>query len=131
MALGKAELVSRPEKESNFNTTLNMNNYKLKFQHDGYLIYHSKSFKELILDLKSLFENEFQSRFGSDQLTNRNLIKRFADSIELASLFATSELSEILHTLGLRNPLYCGPVASHYTHTDMTWNSFGLPWHQD
>ncbi len=33
--------------------------------------------------------------------------------------------------VGCRSPVFCGPVVSHYTHTDLTGNSYGLPWHQD
>jgi hypothetical protein len=83
------------------------------------------------MDLKSIFESKYHSRFSIDSVANRNLIKRFADSIELGNFFAAIEMGNILNNLGCTTPVYCGPVISHYTHTDLTGNSYGLPWHQD
>ena len=82
-------------------------------------------------DLKSRFEFNFQRRFSDEPEANRNLIKRFTDSIELASLFAAPELVDLVRGLGVNAPVYCGPIVSHYTHSDLTGNSYGLPWHQD
>ena len=108
-----------------------MNDLQTRFLRDGYVVVHSDVLQEKILKLKSLFLTRYQSRFGVDSIINRNLIKRFADSIELGDLFATKELIEIVNNLGVTTPVYCGPVVSHYTHTDLTGNSYGLPWHQD
>jgi hypothetical protein len=108
-----------------------MDNLKLKFMRDGYVVGHSESLRNRVKVLRSNFEAKFQSRFGSDPSTNRNLIKRFADSIELASLFASSELLALVNAVGVVAPVYCGPVVSHYTHSDLTGKSYGLPWHQD
>lgn len=108
-----------------------MENLQLQFQSDGYVVVHSFALKEVINKLNLVFQTKFQSRFGSDLLTNRNLIKRFAESIELAALFASSEIVELVRALGVMSPVYCGPVVSHYTHSDLTGNSYGLPWHQD
>jgi hypothetical protein len=108
-----------------------MNNLQLKYHRDGYVIAHSEILRSQILALKSTFEEKFQRRFGNDLTINRNLIKRFADSIEIANLFASPELIAMIRSLGLISPVYCGPVVSHYTHSDVTGNSYGLPWHQD
>lgn len=108
-----------------------MNNLLLQFQRDGFVVSHSDVLRNQILSLKSTFEEKFKSRFSNDLIVNRNLIKRFADSIELAELFASPILIEIIRFLGLAYPVYCGPVISHYTHSDPTGNSYGLPWHQD
>lgn len=108
-----------------------MNKLQKRFECDGYVIEHSKVLQIKVKQLKSMFEENFHSRFGFEPVMNRNLIKRFAESIELASLFVSFDLLEILKKLGVKTPVYCGPVVSHYTHTDLTGNSYGLPWHQD
>lgn len=101
------------------------------FQLYGYVVAQSAALRERVAALKSCFESHFQRRFSDDPVANRNLIKRFADSIELASLFSAPELVDLVRDLGIVSPLYCGPVVSHYTHSDLTGNSYGLPWHQD
>lgn len=108
-----------------------MSNLQSKFQSDGYVVAHSFALKEFVNELKFVFEAKFQSRFYSDLKTNRNLLKRFAESIELAQLFSSPELVELVFALGLNSPVYFGPVVSHYTSNDLTGNCFGLPWHQD
>lgn len=108
-----------------------MGNLQQQFQRDGYVVAQSAALRERVAGLKARFESTFQRRFGDDAAANRNLIKRFADSIELASLFASPELAELVRALGVASPVYCGPVVSHYTHSDLTGNSYGLPWHQD
>jgi hypothetical protein len=108
-----------------------MNKLKQDFQREGYVVAHSAALRERVADLKSLFETHFQRLFGNDPSTNRNLIKRFAESIELAELFTLPELIDLVRSLGVNSPVYCGPIVSHYTHSDLTGNSYGLPWHQD
>ena len=108
-----------------------MDNLQLQFKREGYVVAHSEALRDQIKELKCTFEAKFQSRFGTDPATNRNLIKRFADSIELATLFSSTELLDLVRALGILSPVYCGPVVSHYTHSDLTGNSYGLPWHQD
>ena len=108
-----------------------MSKLRQDFQLEGYVVAQSTALRERVAALKSCFESHFQCRFGDDSGTNRNLIKRFADSIELASLFAAPELVDLVRALGVTSPVYCGPVVSHYTHSDLTGNSYGLPWHQD
>jgi hypothetical protein len=108
-----------------------MDKLQQQFLRDGYVVAHSQALQDLVYEVKSAFETKFYSRFGGDPSTNRNLIKRFADSVELASLFASCELLALVRGLGVASPVYCGPVVSHYTHSDLTGNSYGLPWHQD
>lgn len=101
------------------------------FQREGYVIAQSVALRERVARLKASFETLFHRRFSDDAGANRNLIKRFADSIDLASLFTAPELLGLLKALGVVSPVYCGPIVSHYTHSDLTGNSYGLPWHQD
>lgn len=108
-----------------------MYNLQQQFQREGYVVKHCYAIQSRVNELKSTFEAKFQSRFCNDPLTNRNLIKRFAESIDLALLFASFELLELIREIGVMSPVYCGPVVSHYTHSDLTGNSYGLPWHQD
>jgi ectoine hydroxylase-related dioxygenase (phytanoyl-CoA dioxygenase family) len=95
------------------------------------VVVHSDALLDKSIHIKNVFESKFQSRFGSDPSTNRNLIKRFAESIELAALFSSPELIALVRDLSVMSPVYCGPIVSHYTHSDLTGNSYGLPWHQD
>jgi hypothetical protein len=95
------------------------------------VVAHSDELQSQVKQLQYSFELKFQKRFGCDATTNRNLIKRFADSVEMAKLFSSSQLLTLVRALGLVSPVYCGPVVSHYTHSDLTGNSYGLPWHQD
>jgi hypothetical protein len=108
-----------------------MSNLKDDFLEYGYAIAQAPETHAQVARLKQRFELDFQSRFGSDPATNRNLIKRFADSIELAELFSSPALVDAVRSIGVEEPVYCGPVVSHYTHSDQTGNSYGLPWHQD
>lgn len=108
-----------------------MDKLQQDFQRQGYVVAESAALRERVVALKSSYESDFKWRFGDDPVTNRNLIKRFADSIELAALFTSPELVELVRVLGIAAPVYCGPIVSHYTHHDTTGNSYGLPWHQD
>ena len=107
------------------------NNLHLQFLHDGYVVAHSEYIQERVKELKLVFESRYLNRFDNDPSTNRNLIKRFADSIGLAELFSSSALLALVRAVGIKTPVYCGPIVSHYTHSDLTGNSYGLPWHQD
>jgi hypothetical protein len=108
-----------------------MKSIKDEFLRLGFVVAKSNLIRARVADIKATFESTYQSRWDNCYASNRNLIKRFADSIELASLFACSDLVEMVRALGMVAPVYCGPVVSHYTHRDLTGNSYGLPWHQD
>lgn len=108
-----------------------MSDIQTRFVRDGYVIERQDDIRSKVSEINSIFGLKYCSRFSLDYEANRNLIKRFADSIELADLFATKQLIELVRHLGCATPVYCGPVVSHYTHTDVTGNSYGLPWHQD
>jgi hypothetical protein len=104
---------------------------KNQYLENGYAIAQLTEIHAQVALVKQLFERDFQSRFGLDPVTNRNLIKRLADSIELAALFSSPAMLNAVRSVGIHEPVYCGPVVSHYTHNDHTGNSYGLPWHQD
>ena len=108
-----------------------MPNLRDEYLENGYAIARIPEIHAQAANLKQRFERDFQSRFGNDPLTNRNLIKRLADSIESAALFSSPALVDAVRSIGIQEPVYCGPVVSHYTHSDHTGNSYGLPWHQD
>lgn len=91
-----------------------MNDLQARFVRDGYVIYKSDVILEKVVKLQSLFETKFQSRFDTDTVMNRNLIKRFAESIDLAELYASSEIYQMVKSLGVKTPVYCGPAFSHY-----------------
>jgi hypothetical protein len=101
------------------------------FQKNGFVVARSEKIRKLVTKLKLEFESSFQCLFGNDSKANRNLIRRFADSVLASRLFASSELIGLAQQIGLRYPIFCGPPVSHYTHYDHTGNSYGLPWHQD
>jgi hypothetical protein len=111
---------------------MTMNNLKAtKFHRDGYYIFRSKKISSYVKELKQVFDDVYLSRFSNELSVNRNLIKRFADSIDVNKLFVMDELLQMVRMVGCRYPVYCGPVVSHFTSTDLTGNSYGLPWHQD
>lgn len=108
-----------------------MSSLKDRYLENGYAIAQVPEIHAQVARLRQRFEQNFQGRFGDDPATNRNLLKRFADSIELATLFTSPALVDTVRAIGIQEPVYCGPVVSHYTHSDQTGNSYGLPWHQD
>ena len=108
-----------------------MSSLKDQYLENGYAIARVPEIHAQVARLRQHFEQNFQSRFGDAPATNRNLLKRFADSIELAALFTSPALVDAVRAIGIQEPVYCGPVVSHYTHSDQTGNSYGLPWHQD
>lgn len=108
-----------------------MDDYNEALQKDGFCIVQAPSIHAHLNNLLDEFEYHFMSRFGSDPISNRNLIKRFCDSVFVDQLFIHPDLIYLLKSFGLAYPLFCGPAVSHYTDNDLTGNSYGLPWHQD
>ncbi len=101
------------------------------FAEDGYVVLRPDALVAATAALRERFEERFLERFGTDPQANRNLIKRFGDGLDVARVFASPELEAAARELGLLDPVFCGPVVTHYTSHDHTGSSYGLPFHQD
>ena len=104
---------------------------RVQFAAEGYCIFREAGVMRAVQALKSRFEQDFAGRFNADAEHNRNLIKRFGDGMDVARLFASTELQRLATDVGIKDPVFCGPVVTHYTSHDLTGNSYGLPFHQD
>jgi hypothetical protein len=101
------------------------------FTRDGYCVAEDQELAREIRSLRVTFENRYRSRFNDDATRNRNLIKRFGDSLEVSRVMSSKRLEEIARDIGVQEPVFCGPVVTHYTSHDLTGQSYGLPFHQD
>lgn len=101
------------------------------FVRDGYCVAEDQCLSREIRSLRGTFENRYRLRFNDDAPHNRNLIKRFGDSLDVARVLSSKRLEEIALDIGVQEPVFCGPVVTHYTSHDLTGQSYGLPFHQD
>jgi len=102
-----------------------------QYASQGYAILRDSTLQDRVMALRAGFETNFASRFTDDPQRNRNLIKRFGDSLGAARFFAAPEIETAAHALGIADPVFCGPIITHYTSHDLTGGSYGLPYHQD
>ena len=98
---------------------------------NGYLIVKNRTIRAQVKKAYLLFKNSFEIKFSNDPLTNREIIKKFADHPFISSIYTSGTMVKILKDLGFKVPVKCGPLVSHYTSNDKTGNSYGLPYHQD
>ncbi|WP_244491193.1 phytanoyl-CoA dioxygenase family protein [Paramesorhizobium deserti] len=110
---------------------ISMREFVAKFQTDGFVIVKLQSLIQQTTVLREQFEASFQRRFTDDVNRNRNLLKRFAELPGTARLFLHPDIEIMVRELGVVEPVFCGPIVTHYTSHDVTGNSFGLPFHQD
>jgi hypothetical protein len=97
----------------------------------GFLIVKNSTIRSQIKQANKIFNNQFKKKFASNPLINRQLIKRFADHPFIQSIYTSKTMIKILIDIGFKVPVKCGPLISHYTSTNKTGNSYGLPYHQD
>lgn len=82
--------------------------------------------------LRERFSSRYTPRFQNDPVRNRNIIKLFAEDIDVKRFFCAPDFDEILKDyLGMAEPVQTGPVVTHYTANDLTGGNYGLPYHQD
>lgn len=82
--------------------------------------------------LRDRFLSSYVSRFKTDPARNRNIIKLFAEDIDVKRFFCGLELNETLRNyLEMKEPVQTGPIVTHYTANDLTGGNYGLPYHQD
>ena len=81
-------------------------------------------------ELLEIFTNRYKSKFTADTQRNRNLVKQFANDISVREAFLVPEIPSFLRTF-MVYPVITGPLVSHWTSTDQTGGSYGLPYHQD
>lgn len=107
-------------------------NSELFFEKFGYVVVKIPEIHKHIAFLAKEFEAVIRPRFKNDITSNRTLIKRFAESPGVMSIYQRPELLKLLKDIaGITYPVYCGPVVSHYTANDLTGSGYGIPWHQD
>jgi len=107
-------------------------NLVTEFEANGFVVVKIQDISEHIISLKKLFEDSVHSNFNDNVARNRNMIKRFTAGPKVMSIFQNQELLSLLNDIAdIKNPVYCGPIVSHYTANDPTGGGYALPWHQD
>lgn len=101
-----------------------------EFKLNGYTIIRHDALVQQASELRRLFLSQFHSRFGDQTARNRSLIKRFGASLEVASFSIHPAIRDCASIAGIKEPVFCGPVVTHYTSSDLTGNAYGLPYHQ-
>lgn len=102
-----------------------------QFGEDGYAVLRNRSLARKVMAASSFFRENIYREFHDDVLRNRNLLKRFGDSLQAARIYADPALEIFARRIGLKQPVFSGPVVTHYTSTDLTGGSYSLPYHQD
>jgi ectoine hydroxylase-related dioxygenase (phytanoyl-CoA dioxygenase family) len=98
----------------------------------GFMIVELAEAAERIASIRLKFERQYRERFADDPARNRNLIKLFAEDLDVKRFFCAPEISRLLaDMLELAEPVQTGPIVTHYTSGDLTGNNYGLPYHQD
>lgn len=109
-----------------------INELRSTFNNLGYVVVKIQDIHDHIISLKKDFEDSILSGFNDNVTSNRNMIKRFAESPKVMSIFQNQELLELLKDIAdITYPVYCGPIVSHYTSNDSTGAGYGIPWHVD
>ena len=99
------------------------------FDKNGYAIFDADK-KFMAIKLRNLF-SEYRNKFTDDIAVNRNIVKLFANEPLVRSFFNEEYLIGLIGKLGIKHPIFCGPVVTHYTSNDLTGSGYGLPYHQD
>ena len=82
--------------------------------------------------IRAKFETRFLVRFRDDPPHNRNIIKLLAEDMAVKRFFCSADIVGMLNNaLKMDHPVQTGPIVTHYTASDATGNSYGLPYHQD
>lgn len=102
------------------------------FPRDGYAVIELPGARDAMRKLCEKFQMRFAARFTDNATHNRNLIKLFAEDIEVKQFFAAAGIVDVLtRVLGIVEPVHTGPIVTHYTANDRTGGNYGLPYHQD
>ena len=102
------------------------------FLKQGFAVVETSAGAEEMRILRERFLQRYLTRFLIDTKRNRNIIKLFAEDIDVKRFFCGSQLEIILkNLLGMLEPVQTGPVVTHYTANDLTGGNYGLPYHQD
>jgi len=97
----------------------------------GFLIVKNQTIRSQVKKVSKIFKNQFKKNFSKNPVINREIVKRFADDPFVSSIFTSKTMVKILKDIGLKIPVKCGPLVTHYTSNNKTGNSYGLPYHQD
>jgi Phytanoyl-CoA dioxygenase (PhyH) len=102
------------------------------FEKQGFLIAATPDLQASMRSIRARFESRFLARFHDDPLRNRNVIKLLAEDIGVKRFFCSTDIVAMLNdSLKIEEPVQTGPIVTHYTASDATGNSYGLPYHQD
>ena len=97
----------------------------------GFLIVKNQKIRSQVKEACKIFKNQFKKKFSNNPVTNREIVKRFADHPLISSIYTSRIMMKILKDIGFEIPVKCGPLVTHYTSNNKTGNSYGLPYHQD
>jgi hypothetical protein len=97
----------------------------------GFLIVKNQTIVSQVEKANKIFKNQFKKKFSNNPVINREIVKRFADHPFISSIYTSKTMMKILKDIGLKIPVKCGPLVTHYTSNNKTGNSYGLPYHQD
>ena len=102
------------------------------FLNHGFAVIETDTSLEQMQMLIQIFLSRFLPRFESDPIRNRNIIKLFAEELNVKRFFCGLDIDGILRdNLGMVEPVQTGPIVTHYTANDLTGGNYGLPYHQD
>lgn len=102
------------------------------FFKQGFAIVETSTGSAHMRMLREKFTSLYASRFQRAPIRNRNIIKLFAEDLDVKRFFCAQDIDEILKNyLQMDEPVQTGPIVTHYTADDLTGNNYGLPYHQD
>lgn len=102
------------------------------FEKHGFVVASSADLQASMRLIRAEFETRFLARFSDHPPHNRNVIKLLAEDIAVKRFFCSAGIVGVLNNvLKIDHPVQTGPIVTHYTASDATGNSYGLPYHQD
>lgn len=102
------------------------------FFKQGFAVVETRAGRAQMRMLRERFSSRYTPRFQNDPVRNRNIIKLFAEDIDVKRFFCGPDFDEIFKDyLSMAEPVQTGPVVTHYTANDLTGGNYGLPYHQD
>jgi hypothetical protein len=108
-----------------------MDLYKKKYLLNGYVIVSEEKIVKKIHEIQKIFFEKYYSKFENSSSHNLNLIKAFSKDPHIINMFLDSKLLKLIKSLGVKYPIFCSPVVSHFTSKNKTGNKYKLPPHQD
>ena len=101
------------------------------FDRDGFVILRSQYLVDKVAEMRKKFNSEFLARFTDDLEVNKNLLRRFGNTVEVSNFLGEAQILAWVRALGLKNPVFSGPAITGYTSFDRTGRGWSTGWHQD